>query len=339
VPSGNTHTHPTLATSPTTAVAAMPAPPSSASAASKKKRKKKGKGRAVPTEPLPEHEHEHEHDHEPYDHDPYLRAYAADLDRAATAAEEWHSRPLAEGYARQADGEDILIVELTDDEEDSQLAQSGSRNPSLSPGAEEDEEHEYEYEPGSPRDVLAQAQLGFHPPDEHAYSQQGPTYQSHSHPASAHPHPHPHGPLPAIPITYTGPGAYSTILQSNGLPTGANTNGNGTSHPHSHPHSHPQSLGSESAARLNATAAAQAELLATANDLYRRMDADPQGGIADDDEYWASLPGHIRSFVSYLFSHCLKPKRSTQDSDSDSIHHRHKRCTPSPSRWSSPGPV
>jgi hypothetical protein len=53
-------------------------------------------------------------------------------------------------------------------------------------------------------------------------------------------------------------------------------------------------------AKLSATAAAaQAELLATADDLYRRMDADPEGGmgLADDDEYWAALPAHIRNFV------------------------------------------
>lgn len=63
------------------------------------------------------------------------------------------------------------------------------------------------------------------------------------------------------------------------------------------PSNTPLSQSAAAAARLNATAAAQAELLATANDLYRRMDADPQGGIADDDEYWASLPAHIRNFV------------------------------------------
>lgn len=66
------------------------------------------------------------------------------------------------------------------------------------------------------------------------------------------------------------------------------------------PSTTPISQSAAAAARLNATAAAQAELLATANDLYRRMDADPQGGIADDDEYWASLPAHIRNFVRLL---------------------------------------
>jgi hypothetical protein len=57
------------------------------------------------------------------------------------------------------------------------------------------------------------------------------------------------------------------------------------------------SASAAAAARLNATAAAQAELLATANDLYRRIDADPSNGIADNDEYWSSLPSHIRNFV------------------------------------------
>ena len=52
------------------------------------------------------------------------------------------------------------------------------------------------------------------------------------------------------------------------------------------------------AARNNPTAAAHAELIAAADDLCRRMDADPQGGIAHDDDYWKSLPEHIRNFVS-----------------------------------------
>ena len=55
------------------------------------------------------------------------------------------------------------------------------------------------------------------------------------------------------------------------------------------------------AARNNPTAAAHAELIAAADDLCRRMDADPQGGIATDDDYWKSLPEHIRNFVSL---HC-----------------------------------
>jgi hypothetical protein len=39
----------------------------------------------------------------------------------------------------------------------------------------------------------------------------------------------------------------------------------------------------------------QTDLLETANDLYKSIDA--QGGIADDEEYWLSFPPHIRSFV------------------------------------------
>ena len=46
-------------------------------------------------------------------------------------------------------------------------------------------------------------------------------------------------------------------------------------------------------AGADATAAAQAELLATANELYQRMDA---GGPCDGT-YWAALPAHIRNFV------------------------------------------
>ena len=42
--------------------------------------------------------------------------------------------------------------------------------------------------------------------------------------------------------------------------------------------------------------AAQAELLATANELYQRMDAGG-GGLRPDGAYWAALPAHIRNFV------------------------------------------
>ena len=50
------------------------------------------------------------------------------------------------------------------------------------------------------------------------------------------------------------------------------------------------------AAGADATAAAQAELLATANELYQRMDAGG-GGLRPDGAYWAALPAHIRNFV------------------------------------------
>jgi hypothetical protein len=50
------------------------------------------------------------------------------------------------------------------------------------------------------------------------------------------------------------------------------------------------------AAGTDATAAAQAELLATANELYQRMDAGG-GGLRPDGAYWAALPAHIRNFV------------------------------------------
>ena len=50
------------------------------------------------------------------------------------------------------------------------------------------------------------------------------------------------------------------------------------------------------AAGADATAAAQAELLATANELYQRMDTGG-GGLRPDGAYWAALPAHIRNFV------------------------------------------
>jgi hypothetical protein len=49
-------------------------------------------------------------------------------------------------------------------------------------------------------------------------------------------------------------------------------------------------------AGADAAAAAQAELLATANELYQRMDAGG-GGLRPDGAYWAALPAHIRNFV------------------------------------------
>ena len=58
------------------------------------------------------------------------------------------------------------------------------------------------------------------------------------------------------------------------------------------------------AAKNNPTAAAHAELIAAADDLCRRMDADPQGGIATDDDYWKSLPEHIRNFVGPICLLC-----------------------------------
>lgn len=64
------------------------------------------------------------------------------------------------------------------------------------------------------------------------------------------------------------------------------------------------SASAAAAARLNATAAAQAELMATANDLYRRMDTD---SMPDDDDYWASLPSHIKNFVKMTYSQSTNP--------------------------------
>lgn len=57
------------------------------------------------------------------------------------------------------------------------------------------------------------------------------------------------------------------------------------------------SVTAAAAARFNATAAAQADLLATATDLYRKMDADPQGTVTEEQDYLGSLPANIRNFV------------------------------------------
>ena len=52
----------------------------------------------------------------------------------------------------------------------------------------------------------------------------------------------------------------------------------------------------DSAPSLAATAQVQADLLATASDLYRRIEADP-AGLPDDEAYWTSLPAHLRTFI------------------------------------------
>ncbi|CAO1615978.1 unnamed protein product [Parajaminaea phylloscopi] len=65
------------------------------------------------------------------------------------------------------------------------------------------------------------------------------------------------------------------------------------SHPGSYPHGTSPAHLSHAA---SAQAQAQADLLATASDLYRRIEADPQG-IPDDDAYWTSLPAHLRTFI------------------------------------------
>ncbi|ETS62645.1 hypothetical protein PaG_03289 [Moesziomyces aphidis] len=51
-----------------------------------------------------------------------------------------------------------------------------------------------------------------------------------------------------------------------------------------------------SPASLAARAQAQAQLLAAASELYRRIEGDAQG-IPDDDTYWTSLPAHLRTFI------------------------------------------
>ncbi|PWN87077.1 hypothetical protein FA10DRAFT_193809 [Acaromyces ingoldii] len=59
---------------------------------------------------------------------------------------------------------------------------------------------------------------------------------------------------------------------------------------------HPHGYGQSPSGPFTATAQAQADLLSTASELYRRMEADPQG-IPDDDAYWTSLPAHLRTFI------------------------------------------
>lgn len=59
------------------------------------------------------------------------------------------------------------------------------------------------------------------------------------------------------------------------------------------------------AARLSPTAAAEAELLATADHLARSMEGDPDGLVSD--EYWASFPDHLRNFVRRTYSQLSSP--------------------------------
>lgn len=66
--------------------------------------------------------------------------------------------------------------------------------------------------------------------------------------------------------------------------------------PLSSPAPGPMPTANSGATGYSATAQAQADLLATASDLYRRIEADPQG-IPDDDAYWTSLPAHLRTFI------------------------------------------
>ena len=69
----------------------------------------------------------------------------------------------------------------------------------------------------------------------------------------------------------------------------------------------------QAALRMTSTASAQAELLAAANELYRRMESETRDPIIDgggrdgadsnSSEYWAQLPNHIRSFVQTTYAH------------------------------------
>lgn len=54
----------------------------------------------------------------------------------------------------------------------------------------------------------------------------------------------------------------------------------------------------------NSAATAQAELLAAANELYRRMESEQAvAHESNDGEYWKQLPTHIRTFVESTYAH------------------------------------
>jgi hypothetical protein len=55
--------------------------------------------------------------------------------------------------------------------------------------------------------------------------------------------------------------------------------------------------------RMSTTATAQAELLAAANELYKRMETEQLASDSNDGEYWKQLPSHIRSFVETTYAH------------------------------------
>lgn len=54
--------------------------------------------------------------------------------------------------------------------------------------------------------------------------------------------------------------------------------------------------------RMSTTATAQAELLAAANELYKRMETEQLANDSNDGEYWKQLPSHIRSFVETTYA-------------------------------------
>ena len=72
------------------------------------------------------------------------------------------------------------------------------------------------------------------------------------------------------------------------------------------------------ASSLAATAQVQADLLATASDLYRRIEADPHG-LRDDEAYWKSLPAHLRTFIR----NALPLGQFGQDASADTLPPRH----------------
>lgn len=55
--------------------------------------------------------------------------------------------------------------------------------------------------------------------------------------------------------------------------------------------------------RMSTAATAQAELLAAANELYKRMETEQMANDTNDGEYWKQLPSHIRSFVETTYAH------------------------------------
>ena len=64
----------------------------------------------------------------------------------------------------------------------------------------------------------------------------------------------------------------------------------------------PLAAAAQAGLRMSTTATAQAELLAAANELYKRMETEQLANESNDGEYWKQLPSHIRSFVETTYA-------------------------------------
>ena len=136
-------------------------------------------------------------------------------------------------------------------------------------------------------DLPALESTGDHHHNHHNhYHHHRHTHPDHNHPHINHNHHH-HGPR------RTG---LSPELESVHLNTTAKLNAS-----------------AQAAFRMTSTASAQAELLAAANELYRRMESETRDPLLDgggrdgsetnSSEYWAQLPNDIRSFVQTTYAH------------------------------------